>query len=134
MGLRKTPQPFFNLAVSLAKAYVVHVRNRAGSGVSHSPCLLGLLVDEGNDLLDRLPGGWRRCIPGHECLAFTLIQGQLHLPTNPTVILDKAVEIRSGMRQVLGALSIDTMPPPSAEIVPPQLLQTGRVEAFAPRN
>lgn len=72
----------FLLAVVLAKAHVVHGCSRAGSGVPYSPCLLALLVNEGNDLLERLSSGWRRCIPGHECLAFPLVQGQLHLPTN----------------------------------------------------
>jgi hypothetical protein len=61
-------------------------------------------VDALDDLLDRLPGGWRRRIPGNEPLGLALKYLQLSLAPYPTILHDAVVEVSAGRRDIAGGL------------------------------
>src|SRR5438132_80898 len=56
-----------------------------------------LLVDELDDLRDRLPAGWRRRAPRDEPLGRALVQLELDLASRLAIVHDEAIEVRARM-------------------------------------
>lgn len=65
-------------------------------------CLPDVLMDERDELLKRLLGSRGGDIPGQEPFAL-LEQRQVDLATGPAVLQDELIEVRAGMRRVVGA-------------------------------
>jgi hypothetical protein len=61
-----------------------------------------MLMDERNELLKRLLGSRRGEVFGQEPF-LTLEYRQVDLATGPTVLPDKLVKVRAGMRRFVGA-------------------------------